>query len=324
MYAIPGLSIGVSAINIIIRLWDAISAGKTKEKMTGSSDTLRGKLVSELGVTAPDSENPGPAFDKDRRGTFPAYKTYFRTKQALKEGLKEVRSKAVELSDNLNSKVDRKARQERSVAKRATRMLKAAIDTHITESVIKDKLKSKIGDPANSVEFNAQARLYLENLVLLMGEYEFADKMGEINQKRQVGGWTDVILELVSIAGDIVTIVTSASGVGAAVGQGIKAASAGYKAAHGGAKFVQKLYRDRGTGTGKKSTDTKHKEYVGHARFIYEQLAKLDPSAPSAQTDATKVIDYIKATGVNYGMWLALINQPGEQLEMLVEAMKKR
>ncbi|MBN9392714.1 MAG: hypothetical protein J0I20_32085 [Chloroflexi bacterium] len=324
VYAVPGLSIGVSAINILIRLWDAITAGKTKEKMKGNADPLRVRLATDLGVAPPDPDADHPAFDKDRRGTFPAYKTYYRTKKVVKDGLRAVKDKADTLSTGLGAHVRGKPRRQKAVLNRANKALIAAIDTHVTVPEIKSKLKTKVGTPATADEFNTNAKLYISNIVTLMDEYEFADKMGEINQKRQVGGWTDVILELVSIAGDIVTIVTSASGIGAAVGQGIKAASAGYKAVHSGAKFIQKQYRDRGTGDDKKSTKNKHAEYVGHAKFIYEQLAALDPSQPTAQVQAGKVIEYIKATGVNYGMWLSLMNQPGEQVSMLVEAMKKR
>ncbi|MFO0129979.1 MAG: hypothetical protein ACK54J_22870, partial [Pseudanabaena sp.] len=151
--------------------------------------------------------------------------------------------------------------------------------------------------------------------------YEYVDKMSEINQKRQVGGWTDVILELVSMAGDIVTIAVGATGIGAAIGQGVKAASAGYKVVHGSLKFGQKLYRNRGDGSDNKSSMNKHKEYAAHAKFIYQQVSTLTPGDTVREKQLEK---YIRATGVNYGMWLAVKHNPQTQVEMLVEAMKQR
>jgi len=130
-----------------------------------------------------------------------------------------------------------------------------------------------------------------------------------------------VILELVSMAGDIVTIAVGATGIGAAIGQGVKAASAGYKVVHGSAKFVQKLYRNRGDGSDQKSSINKHKEYAQHARFIYQQVSTLAPGDIAKEKQLEK---YIRATGVNYGMWLAVKHNPQTQVEMLVEAMKQR
>jgi hypothetical protein len=157
----------------------------------------------------------------------------------------------------------------------------------------------------------------------LVAHYEFADKMREINLKRQVVGWTDIVLDLTSMAGDITTIAVGATGLGAAIGQGLKGVSAGYKAGHSTAKFIEKLYRNRGEGEHKKSTLNKHREYVNHARFIYNQLAALDPQQPNVATKVQELLALVRATGVNVPLWLAE-QDVSRQVTMLVEAMKQR
>lgn len=157
----------------------------------------------------------------------------------------------------------------------------------------------------------------------LIAHYEFADKMREINLKRQVVGWTDIVLDLTSMAGDITTIAVGATGLGAAIGQGLKGVSSGYKAVHGTAKFVEMLYRNRGEGEHKKSTLNKHREYVNHAHFIYNQLAALDPQQPNVATKAQELLSLVRATGVNVPLWLAE-QDVTKQVTMLVEAMKQR
>lgn len=441
IYTIPALGIAVSAINLLIRLWDAIKAGNVKGEMMQGADALRQKIAANLGEVLPTEENVDTSklFDKDRRGTFPNYKTYFRVKQPVRTAIKnastnantqwpllntapkdayddvknnvttkpvpsEVKDKITSLigpqapadADQFNTDTlkplddilkDAKevksrngvahtneiyARLYNSLGPQALRLydsqkklwgVKEAVIIALEEiynaanlalgdklanarqevgvklDPLEDPVKGKAREQANlpgtppptatSVEFDKfkTGTKNLRNLDQTVDEYEFVDKMSEINQKRQTSGWTDVVLELVSMAGDITTIAVGATGIGAAIGQGVKAASAGYKLAHGGAKFVQKLYRDRGQGQDKKSSLTKHKEYVQHAHFIYQQLADFSPASPPTTADQKKAKDlegYIRATGVNYGMWIVLKWNPQSQVEMLVEAMKQR
>ncbi len=325
---VPALSIAVSAINLLIRLWDAFVAGRTKGEMGKDADTLRNEVATKLGENPPtvDNVDQSKIFDKDRRGTFPAYKTYFRLKQPVREAIKQIATTAVERFNNLGT-TQRAARQDRSVTKRAHKGVLDTINATTLDGTIKDKLKTLAGDPKTVAEFQTQTVHPLKDLDQKVGTYEYVDKMSEINLKRQTGGWTDVILEIVSMAGEITTIAVGATGIGAAIGQGIKAASAGYKVAHGSAKFAQKLYRNRGDGSDKKSSQNKHREYVQHARFIYQQLAEFKPQNPPSQQDTTRAKElenYIRATGVNYGMWLSLKHTPSNQVEMLVDAMKQR
>jgi hypothetical protein len=184
------------------------------------------------------------------------------------------------------------------------------------------KFTADIGTANSKAEFDGKIDL-LKQKDVQIDQYELGDKMAEINDKRKVSGWTDVVLELVNIAGDITTIAVGATGIGAAIGQGMKAGAAGVKAVHSASKFVQKAYRDHGASDvdGDKSTSTKHKEYVNHAKFIYKQIAALTPGDTVREGQIKK---YVRATGVNYEMWESLRFNPQTQLETMVDAIKKR
>ena len=338
IYTIPALSIGVSAINLLIRLWDALKAGDFKTNMSEAANPLRDELASKLGEPVPTEKNIGSSklFDKDRRGTFPNYKTYFRTKKQVRDAVKTIAAFAQTESGiaeaNLQSVplkyIGPKTKEEyEQPLTESHDNIKNNIDSTSLDQAIKDKLKTSIGTPKTIEEFREITVYPLKELDQKIDTYEYIDKMSEINQKRQTSGWTDVTLELVSMAGDITTIAVGATGIGAAIGQGVKASTAGYKVAHGSAKFVQKLYRNRGDGSDKKSSKNKHKEYTEHAKFIYHQIAALSPSNPPTNQDKNKekqLETYIRATGVNYGMWLSVKYNPQTQVEMLVEAMKQR
>lgn len=151
-------------------------------------------------------------------------------------------------------------------------------------------------------------------------EYEFADKMVEINSKRKVGGWTDVFVEMVSIAGDITTLATGATGIGALVGQAIKAGAGGFKLIKGAGRLAQSFWRNRSGSPS--SDDNKHRDYVRHAKFIYGQIADFSPTSFD-ETKWQSLMELVQATGVNVALW-ARTNNQGEQIELLIEAMKAR
>jgi hypothetical protein len=205
---------------------------------------------------------------------------------------------------------------EKNTAKAAYDGVKATVNINDTE--VKNKIITPTV-PTTQVGFKEDVVDKIGKLKTDIDQYEFADKMSEINQKRQTSGWTDVALELVNMAGDITTIAVGATGVGVLVGQGMKAGTAGFKIAHGGAKLAQKMYRNRDQ-TGKKSTNTKHQEYCQHARYLYGQIANLEPTNSAK---AKELVGYISATGVNTTLFYAETS-PQKQLEMLVSAMKKR
>jgi Domain of unknown function (DUF4157) len=321
IYTIPALSIAVSAINCIIRLADALKAGQQKEGMGGEADASRMELATIFGVSVPDESMESELFSKTRRGTFPAYKTYYRVKAQISQTLDIAIEKGGTRLTNAETISDKQ--QKLSEISLACTEIDNTIDAGMS-SQIKAKVKEKLGDPTQRVTGLRKRVDKLKEFKEKIARYEFVDKMSEINQKRQVSGWTDVAMELVNMSGDIVTIATGATGVGAIVGQAMKAGVGGAKLAHSGAKFTQKLYRNRGDGLGEKSTSTKHKEYVAHTRFIFSQIAALDANTPNL-TEKTKKIDaYIEATGVNRGMFYTLSSSPDKQVEMMVEAMKRR
>jgi len=229
--------------------------------------------------------------------------------QSVKEELGEIHKKAIEAQGNIPV----------NMTKPAYDAVIGNINTQLNNEIGK-KIKSELTpEPRAADEFKTGVVDKIAGLKTKVEEYEFVDKMSEINQKRQTAGWTDVALELVNIAGDITTIAVGATGVGVLVGQGMKAGAAGYKVAHESAKFAQKLYRDRKPDD-KKSTRTKHQEYCDHARFIYNKIAAVEPSN---KAKAQECVQYITATGVNLTLFFASGN-PAEKLQMLVTAMKKR
>ncbi len=307
-YTIPGLSIAVAAINLLMRLSDALVAGSTSQDMSKEADTLRPEVATNLGVENPTLEAPGKGFDLDRRGTFPSYKTYFRVKGAIRNAIATIYGIADEASKRLETKPQNLHDEKLIVSN--------VINTEALPDVVKGKLNKPFADAKSKEEFKKSVDS-VKSIEDSVKKYEFLDKMAEINQKRKTSGWTDVALELVNIAGDIVTIATSASGVGALVGQGMKAATVAYKSGHGAAKFVQGIHRNR-TGSNK-SASNKHKEYCQHAQFIYSQIANLKPT-----DDPRTVASYIEATGMGLTEFMGLASTPDKQVEALVSAMKKR
>lgn len=378
---VPVLGIAMSTINILIRLYDALKAGGKKAEMIEESTKYCRELAALVGEPLPDTENVenSKLFVADKRGTFPVYKTYFRTKADLRDKFYTLADRAK--SDTgaitnkqdtyLNDKQDKQlidldvqnaqeeeqntqdqnkketAKLRRSALqveqRKATQKLALSRQELVTafgefkpadRDPIFDILKvdhplfgalSYIGRMADN-DFPAlkppvAVLSQLEAAGHNMRTYEYVDKMSEINQKRQVGSWTDIILELISMSADIVTLATSASGLGPAIAQGLKALTGGYKAVHGVSKFTQKLYRDhKGT---ERSSENKHKEYVNHAKFIYQQYANLDSDQPDVD-EVARLEKYVRATGVNYGLWMATRFNPAEQVKMLVGAMKQR
>jgi hypothetical protein len=291
MTAIPALSIVVTALEMVMNLVDALDAGSAREDMGEQALVKRGELAGEFGV---DPEDETALFNPDKRGTFPKYKTFYRPKPEVKtavaeapKGVATAADKTTKIQDNLNP-------------------LPAA-------TAIKNKLISKgiVGDAVTP----------LKQLQHQLSEYEYLDKMSEINMKRETGSWTNFALGIVNITADIVTL----SGVGAMVGAGMKTGVAGVKVVHGVSKYAQKAYRSRGDGSqSHKSNQNKHREYQDHAKFIFGQVANL-PADPVAN-DALykKTLTQMSATGVSLTSLFANNGDPTKQFTMLVEAMKKR
>lgn len=392
--AIPGLSIAVSAINLIIRFADAWQAGGVKNSMEDKSEGLRPLLARSLGEAADDkSEN---IFRTERRGVFPAYKSYYRTYPNILSTVISAHSEGVNARDNqadestsegiqikdakslFDAKVlaltsstaaadsnksetsrllaeawkvheshggnssteykaiyekwkaasDKQEELDKSAAEAGTE--KSAAEAKVT-SLPDEIVKSAVHDTieASSTKPSVKAALKgkvtgkdsLDKLVTTsddIKEYEVVDKMSEINQKRQVAGYSDVVKEMINISADIATL----SGVGAIVGTAMKGAVAAESLAHAGAKGVQQIYRDQHDYTADevdKSSSKKHEQYVNHTQHIFRML-----SVAQTEDQAKNVLAIMKATGVNTGMMFAINGEPAKQAEMMISAMKKR
>ncbi len=134
---IPGLSIAVSAINLIIRFADAWQAGDVKNDMADKSDTLRPKVSDSLGDTDEKSVN---VFREDRRGIWPSYKTYYRIQPEILPAIDDAYAAGKLANTN---QVDESTREGASVkdsketfdAKvEALRLNKDAADSNMSES----------------------------------------------------------------------------------------------------------------------------------------------------------------------------------------------
>jgi hypothetical protein len=388
IHTIPGLSIAVSAINLIIRFADAWQAGDVKNDMAEKSDRLRPIVSNSLGDADEKSVN---VFREDIRGIWPSYKTYYRIQPeivpaideayetgAAKLGHTDVAADAnhfvkdaraefdakvlaatdqkgkatkakgvadewvdyaakIQESHGLDSKEYRTAYKgwqvannysdEQAAASEAGKEAQSNSESALKDTIVKDAAHNSLS--ASNLQTAAQTYLKgqvtgkdtLEKLKTTsdtIREYEVVDKMGEINQKRRVSGYTDVAKEMVNITADIVTL----SGVGAAVGAVMKVTVAAESLAHAGAKGVQQIHRNNktyGEGEINKSSNKKHSEYVSHTQHIFRML-----SVTQTEDQANNVLAIIKATGVNSGMMFALNGEPAKQGEMMVTAMKKR
>ena len=96
---IPGLSITVSAINLIIRFADAWQAGDIKNEMGEKSRVLRNKVALSLGEVNSRSEN---IFREETRGIWPSYKPYYR----IQPGVLPAIDKAYEAGTTAGAKQD--------------------------------------------------------------------------------------------------------------------------------------------------------------------------------------------------------------------------
>jgi hypothetical protein len=395
---IPALSIAVSGINLLIKFADALSSGDAKTDMSAISDPLRTDLMGEFGET----EDAPKVFHKESRGTFPAYKDYYRIKEEKIVAIEEAHDAGVNAAGGaeqadpagadflskkgefdtkvkeLESAKTQKAEGDKiesqwvahayavlkekgiespeykeaykgwmtakgykvyagSVAEKAEGDKAAAegaagtAEDRLVVSAVKKRLGATPGTvPFKNIVTGKGDVSKLKTLSEKMRKYEVADKMSEINQKRQVGSWTEVSLELVNIAADIATL----SGVGAIVGAAMKGVVAGGKVAHGAAKAAQQWSRNKAAGKdGKvdKSTKAKHAEYVRHTKQIFKMISGLpEPTGKEApdvkeaqQKQYSDVMSILAATGVNTGL-LFVLTDPKKQAEKIVEAMKSR
>lgn len=97
---IPGLSIAVSAINLIIRFYDSLQANGSIKDMGEKSEKLRKIVAKKLhGAQEYVGED---VFRVERRGVFPTYRNYYRTQPEILPAIDQAYEKGKQAKTNLN------------------------------------------------------------------------------------------------------------------------------------------------------------------------------------------------------------------------------
>ena len=160
-----------------------------------------------------------------------------------------------------------------------------------------------------------------------ISEYELADKLIEINEKRKSVSIDNIITSITNLVGDLSSYIT------AGAGKAISGVSSAYKGARSGGKFVQSQARSFGILGGDKSRSkkSKHQEYVRHAKFLLTMWIKeadkasLGEAKGELDNDTSglkKVKSYLEATGVKVKDVVKA--EPTAILDMIVGALKER
>lgn len=170
-------------------------------------------------------------------------------------------------------------------------------------------------------------------------EYELADKLVEINEKRKSVSIDSMITSITSTIADLTGAISGffSAGTGTVVGKVIGGAVSGYQGTRSFSKFVQGQSRKYGKfGADKsRSSKNKHKEYVNHAKFLtkmwiseadkaslHDSREDLDKSKDNVSPGLLKVKSYLEATGLKAQ---DVVEAPAMQIpDMIVEALKNR
>jgi len=199
--------------------------------------------------------------------------------------------------------------------------------------------------------------------IKLIKNYEYANKLREVNSERKVQKGFSSVVDLISLASDFWSLGLPTSQVYIAA---IKSSISAGKLLWAGGSFIvsaagavtgkaSSLYtaasnflygtpqQDTLDARAKKGIDRseehEHKAYIRHAKNLLDMVADLDTVTsienqvstkgdPTIRTEyfkKTKMIEnYIKATGVDMGLLYAMNNNREEQFKLLVIAMKSR
>jgi hypothetical protein len=176
----------------------------------------------------------------------------------------------------------------------------------------------KIFEIPDTVNFNS--------LYLAIRFYEMGSKMQEINQKRKVAGARSILSGLIKIAGDIAGFFP---GPGSVVAGSLKGVAIGIELSQSAAKFLQKQARDHAVlgGDTNRSSASKHKEYVSHAKSIYYFLDNIKkPVTLAKEPQIKKAEQLLKSTGVYLSaVYSTKYDDESEirtQVSLIVESMK--
>jgi len=182
-------------------------------------------------------------------------------------------------------------------------------------------------------DHNLASNIQFSDFYPALRSYELGSKLQEINQKRKIHGGNKVFTALLSIAGNIAAFFPADGGITAATLQGSSSAINGALA---GGKFIQQVGRNRGwMGADRnRSSSSKHKEYVQHARTIYMILEQSGLEGKDEMSLETRQIDQIipvesmiKASGASpdtvYQTNYSNDTSVFRQIKLIVESMKK-
>ncbi|MDX2098373.1 MAG: DUF4157 domain-containing protein [Leptolyngbyaceae cyanobacterium bins.59] len=155
--------------------------------------------------------------------------------------------------------------------------------------------------------------------------YHFIHEMKNINRKRVNREILLISGEMLSVAGGIANL----SGVGASVGLGLKASSAGVKGGSVLVRGAKQIYHDRSNNE-LRSSQAKHNRRIQHIEYIFEMIQKLPSDPQAAQPQINQINGYLQAAGVDPVDWLKSARTGREHpdalkaFKELYEAMKKR
>lgn len=168
-------------------------------------------------------------------------------------------------------------------------------------------------------------------------EYELADKIVEINHKREAVGKDAGITSIINVISDIVSSIGGFVSAGASIlaGKIVSGATSAYQGSRAGAKFFQSQFRKKGKfGTDQSRSKTaKHAEYVRHAKVLTQMwiaaadTANLDAAKGAMKKDdPTQALEQVKTYLLAAGLKVKdLLKLPAMKIpDVIVDALKDR
>lgn len=289
-YAVPGIDIAFSAVNIIMEGYYLIESGVNLYRIYGQYKEAKQDLEGTL--TGSDEEKHKTIKEQE---SIDAKRFNIERKHA-----KYAREKAAPAPTGKFSKwrYDRRMKE---------------LDSYSSVSVGTDTIADK--DKYN--------------------KYQVIKELVDTNRKRIVRQSLHITADLINIAGSITTIASGATGIGAAVGTGIKASAGLMEGGMVITRAVKQFGRNIAASNeakGKKgiankifnadkSTKTKFAMRVRKAINLLKMVTTIDTNAPKQVTDYENLI---RATGASPSQLYAKNGTPKEQVKLLVSEMSKR
>ena len=230
--SIPGLSIAISVIDIMIRAADFYGSGSQQTGMKLIADNLYYEL---------DQKKGAKLYRIYWAGTLGFKKKYNRPKESVLENISTI---SKELSSDTNG-------DQQAI------ILQHATDPEFKKFLHENGLTSLRGVAAEN-KFN--------ELRILIHSHETADKLCEINNKRKNAAGTSIAVDIVGIAADIMSLTPAALG-----GVIIKGAIAAGKAGVVVGKYVQDSARNKaGSEHGSDEKTKKYVQHIRNIFELFE------------------------------------------------------